>query len=170
MTLPIHIAKALKDCMSSPKDCRDNLRGILAAPTTDGARYTATDGHVLLTVEEAGSVPTEERFFDAGEVAKVIESKGYYKPEGVTCHGFPDWERVLGDSPKAVKEIGFNTKYLSMMPKISRALGIKSSHPIWEASLGGTSGPSVWRPAEMAINPVLRDVRFVIMPCHLSTT
>ena len=170
MTLDINTAKALLAVIKTSDASRELDRvqvsagACLVTSSTPSRRYVATNGHVLLVVEqEANKTDEGTGTYSLEDLKEYVSSKGYSTlTDRSDDYGkFPDWEQCIPSEPKSAEAIGLSAKYLKMLTDIGRFLKVGDT---WKACFDGQLGPTVWEPQELGD---YTRVSFIIMPIRL---
>ena len=192
--LPLEIAKAMKPIIMG-KHSADYERGLtqIYCEAIDDerkdkhsklgrARYIATNGAVMLTIETTLAAPTEPVVFSAepnpdkyvgndSDVSIVIASKGHVAVSGEDAasarHKFPDVKALRLDADGSLKRVGFNSGYLHMLQGINTALKLGRDCNWSVRFTGDECDPTVWEPTGTGSLDSITSVQFVIMPVRL---
>jgi hypothetical protein len=170
MTLDINTAKALLAVIKTSDTSRELNRvqvstgDCLVPSLTPSRRYVATNGHVLLVVEqEATGVDEGSGTYSLDDLKEYVASKGYstLTDRSDDYGSFPDWQQCMPSTSSAVEETGLSAKYLKMLADIGRFLKVGDT---WKVSFDGQLGPTTWEPQELGD---FTRVSFIIMPIRL---
>jgi hypothetical protein len=171
MTLDINTAKALLAVIKTSDASRELDRvqvsagACLVPPSlTPSRRHVATNGYVLLVVEQAATgVDEGSGTYSLEDLKEYVSSKGYSTlTDRSDDYGkFPDWEQCMPSTSSAVENAGLSAKYLKMLVDIGRFLKVGDT---WKVSFDGQLGPTVWEPQELGD---FTRVSFIIMPIRL---
>lgn len=199
--LPFEVAKAMKPIiMGKHAGGQPSLTQIYCEAIDDErkdkysklgrARYIATNGAVMLTIETTMAAPTEPVVFSAepnpdkyvgndSDVSIVIASKGHVAVSGEDAasayNKFPDVSVLRLDGEAAVTRAGFNAGYLHMLQGINTALKLGRDCNWSVRFTGNDCDPTVWEPSDKASDTghvrsgldSITSVQFVIMPVRL---
>ena len=197
--LPLEIVKAMKPIiMGKYASGQPGLKQIYCETIDDErrcevsghARYIATNGHVMLTIETTTAGPTKPVVFSAipdhskyvgneSDVSMVIASKGHASVRGEDAASadckFPDTSVIRLDGEAAVTRAGFNAGYLHMIKNINTALKLGTDRNWSVRFTGNDCDPTVWEPSDKASDTghvrsgldSITSVQFVIMPVRL---
>jgi len=192
--LPLEIAKAMKPIiMGKHAGSQPSLTQIYCEAIDDErkdkhsklgrARYIATNGNVMLTIETNVAAPTEPVVFSAepnpdkyvgndSDVSIVIASKGHVAVSGEDAasarHKFPDVSVLRLDAEGSLKRVGLNSGYLHMLQGINTALKLGRDCNWSVRFTGDECDPTVWEPTGASdLSYGVTSVQFVIMPVRL---
>ena len=192
--LPFEIAKAMKPIvMGKHASGQPSLTQIYCEAIDDErkdkhselgrARYIATNGAVMLTIETNVAAPTEPVVFTTtpnpekyvggeSDVSVVIASKGHVAVGGEDAassyNQFPDVSVLRLDGDTKVTQAGFNSGYLHMLQGINTALKLGRDCNWSVRFTGNDCDPTVWEPTKTSdLSYGVTSVQFVIMPVRL---
>ena len=191
--LPFEIAKAMKPIiMGKHASSQPSLTQIYCEAIDDErkdkysklgrARYIATNGNVMLTIETNIAAPTEPVLFTTtpnpekyvggdSDVSVVIASKGHVAVSGEDAassyNKFPDVSVLRLDAEGSLKSIGFNSGYLHMLQGINTPLKLGRDCNWSVRFTGNGCDPTVWEPTGSGHLDSITSVQFVIMPVRL---
>ena len=191
--LPLEIAKAMKPIiMGKYASSQPSLTQIYCEAIDDErkdkysklgrARYIATNGNVMLTIETNIAAPTEPVVFTTtpnpekyvggeSDVSVVIASKGHVAVSGEDAassyNKFPDVSVLRLDGDTKVIQAGFNSGYLYMLQGINTALKLGRDCNWSVRFTGNDCDPTVWEPTGNSGLDSITSVQFVIMPVRL---
>lgn len=193
-SLPLEIAKAMKPIVIGKyaSASGDALKQILCENYNGFARYVATNGNVMLTIDTDLPGPTKPAVFTAykrwdseseaelpGVVQTVLDSKGY--APGVhgddadsAMHRFPDYKILSLDGAGKVEQAGFNSGYLWLLQTFNTALKL-GRDKIWSVRfVDDNTSPTVWEPSKVSeweLHNIggfnVTSIQFVVMPVRL---
>jgi hypothetical protein len=192
--LPLEIAKAMKPIiMGKHAGGQPSLTQIYCEAIDDErkdkhsklgrARYIATNGLVMLTIETDIAAPTEPVLFtttpkpneymgNESDVSMVIASKGHVAVSGEDAASardkFPDVSVLRLDTEGSLKQVGLSSGYLHMLQGINTALKLGRDCNWSVRFTGDECDATVWEPTgESALSYGITSVQFVIMPVRL---
>ena len=163
--------KALSAFMASSDNF--NLHGIEVECHEEGIFATATNGHVLITLEldpepVCGGRSTGRTFYSGESVKRFVESKGY-TPMDREDSNFPDVRQAIPASfDEPGPAIGIDAKYMDSMLKALKALklvGGKKSQPV-KMQHNGAFSPMLFT-VEHPKSDVVTAIWMVVMPMRL---
>lgn len=164
MTIAINTAKALLAVIKTNNGGRE-LDRVQASAGPDGTlRYVATNGHVLLVVEQKADGADEAAgTYNLADLKEYVSSKGYstLTDRSDDYGSFPDWEQCMPSTTSPVETIGLSAKYLKMLADIGRFLKVGDT---WKLFLDGPLSPTMWEPQDLGD---FTRVSFIIMPIRL---
>jgi hypothetical protein len=181
MTLDINIAKALLAVIKT-SDAPRELDRVQVETFLKGSspfreesrhcnrRYVATNGHVLLVVEQVATGVDEGNWtYSLDDLKEYVSSKGYspLTDRSDDYGSFPDWEQCMPSTTSPVETIGLAVQHLKMLADIGRFLKVGDN---WKVSFDGQHGPTTWEPQGLDACPKNGDlvrVSFIIMPIRL---
>lgn len=183
--IPIEVLSAAALCTAKPKDGRPSLLNVFV----DDVAVRATNGHVLIEIPTKTGVPEGKTVPVPAETIKTVEklagsaSKRLGSPVSID-YDFearrgsltvertqisvpfvedaqpPPWKGVWESLPgKITGPIIWDAKYLALMDKIHRTLGLKMGGWMLLEADGEGYAPSLWKSDTSAFN-----VSLIIMP------
>jgi len=127
-----------------------------------GVRYLATNGHVLLCVEQKADNPASMTI-SLDDLKEYVASKGYstLTDRSDDYGDFPNWQQCIPSGSKATETIGLAAKYLKMLTDIGRFLKVGD---LWKATFAGDLEATRWEPTKLGD---YSRVSFIIMPFRI---
>ena len=171
------IAKANLHAIDRSK--HGTLCGMLAENKGDGQVFTATNGHVLVSIRtNAPMVELPKSTKAVGYSAERVDGPGTSqlellakvgaiasKPDPFFAGSYPDFRQILPTGKgEPLTGVGIAPKYVNLIGQVSKALRLDMG-AAWELEFNGLYGPIAAKPTKLP--PELKDVLVLIMPMRL---